>query len=104
MSALIWVLLFIVLGVCGVFLRPHISPPVRWILAGILGVVFGLLFRFRALPFLREDMIMSGGKLYPTAQWAPAMATFFYLGSAVFLLVGVVWPVIASKSRDLTNR
>src|SRR5215471_311059 len=93
MSVLLLLLLIIALGVCGTLLRTRISPPLRWILAGILGIILGVLVRFRAFPFLREDMILSAGKLYPTAQWAAAMAIFFYVVGAVFY-----WSVLSGFS------
>jgi hypothetical protein len=42
-------------------------------LAALAGAVLGTLVRYRALPFLWADTILSGGKLVPTAQWAAFM-------------------------------
>ncbi len=90
MSMLIIFAAIIVLGICGVLLRPLISGPVRWILGGLSGLMLATLVRYRAFPFLQPDTILSGGKLQPTADWAAAMAKFLYVGSAIFLLIGLV--------------
>ena len=90
MSALIFIAVLVILAICGVLLRPLMSGPIRWILGGVSGLVLATIVRYRALPFLQHDTILSGGKLYPTAQWASAMAKFLYIGSAVFLLIGML--------------
>jgi hypothetical protein len=80
----------VILAISGVLLRPLMSGPVRWILGSLSGFVLATLVRYRALPFLQHDTILSGGKPYPTAEWAPAMAKFLYVGSTIFLLIGVI--------------
>jgi hypothetical protein len=82
--------LIVILAISSVLLRPLMSGPIRCILAGLSGFVLATLVRYRAFPFLQHDAILSGGKLYPTAQWAPATAKFLYVGSAIFLLIGMV--------------
>jgi hypothetical protein len=94
MRMLIMFAAIIVLGICGVLLRPLISGPIRWILGGLSGLLFATLVRYRAFPFLQHDTILSGGKLEPTAEWAAATAKFLYIGSAIFLLIGFVWLLI----------
>src|SRR6266699_1274231 len=79
----------VILAISSVLLRPLKLGPIRWILGGLSGLVLATLVRHRAFPFLQHDTILSGGKLYPTAQWAPAMGTFLYVGSAIFLLIGI---------------
>ena len=58
--------------------------------AAMGALVLGILVRFRALPFLRGDTTLSAGSLVPTEQWAAFMSRFFYIGSAVFLVVGLI--------------
>jgi hypothetical protein len=58
--------------------------------AALGAVVLGTLIRFRALPFLRGDTILSAGSTVSTEQWAAFMARFFYIASAVFLVVGLI--------------
>ena len=69
--------------------KPLLSP-MGCFLAALAGLVLGTLVRFRALSFLREDMILSGGKLVSTAQWAVFMPKFFYVGSAVSVVIGLI--------------
>ena len=90
MSMLIVFAAMIVLGICGVLLRRFISGPILWILGGLSGLVFATLVRYRTFSFLQHDTILSGGKPQPTADWAAAMAKFLYVGSAIFLLIGLV--------------
>lgn len=59
-------------------------------LGALASVVLGTLVRYRALPFLKVDMILSGGKLVPTEQWAAFMSKFFYIGSAVMVVIGII--------------
>jgi len=77
--------------------RPLIGPMSCFI-AAILAAIFGVLVCLRALPFLREDTILSGGKLHPTGPWAAAMAKFFWCGSAAFVLLGVIGLLILSDA------
>jgi hypothetical protein len=58
--------------------------------AALGALILGTLVRFRALPFLRGDTILSAGRLVPTEQWIAFMSRFFYIGSAVFVAVGVI--------------
>jgi hypothetical protein len=69
MTALAIIAAIIALGLCGAFLRKlfFIPASLRWLLAGSGGFVFATLVWFRVFPFLREDTILSGGKLVSTA-------------------------------------
>jgi hypothetical protein len=102
----LWILVgtVVVLGICSVVLRPMMSGSIRWILGSVSGFVFATLVRFRALPFLQQDTIVSAGKRQPTAPWAAAMAKFLYVGSAIFLLVGLVWLFISVLFRQRIAR
>jgi hypothetical protein len=82
------------LWILGVLLRKFISGSMRWIFAGLWGFLLGALVQYRAFPFLHADTIPSGGKLVPTAEWSAAMAKFFYVGSAAFVLIGLAWLVL----------
>ena len=59
-------------------------------LGALAGVVLGTLVRYRALPFLRDNTILAGGRLVPTEQWAAFASKFFYVGSAVTVLIGII--------------
>src|SRR5882762_3098279 len=69
--------------------KPWFSP-LGCFLAALAGAVLGTLVRYRALPFLWDDTILSAGKLVPTVQWAAFMSKFFYLGSAVMVVTGII--------------
>ena len=69
--------------------KPLFSPMMSFV-AAMGALVLGILVRFRALPFLRGDTTLSAGSLVPTEQWAAFMSRFFYIGSAVFLVVGLI--------------
>ena len=44
----------------------------------------------RALPFLRDETIRSGGELIPTTEWAAFGSKFFYIGTVVSLVIGII--------------
>ena len=69
--------------------KPLFSPMMCFV-AGLAGVVLGTLMRFRALPFLRGETILSAGRLVPTQQWATFISRFFYFGSAAMVAVGLI--------------
>jgi hypothetical protein len=77
--------------------KPWFSP-IGCFLAAIASVVLGTLVQYRALPFLRDETILAGGKLVPTAQWAAFMSRFFYIGSVVALVIGVIAMLTLSEA------
>src|ERR1700730_2794351 len=106
MTAFAIIAAILALGLCGVLLRKLFVIPasMRWVFAGCGGFVLATLVWFRVFPFLREDTILSGGKLVSTAQWASGMAIFLYVGSALFLLVGLIPFLIALAGKYLIRR
>jgi hypothetical protein len=77
--------------------KPLFSPMVCFV-AGLARVVLGTLIRFRALPFLHSETILSAGRLVPTQQWAAFMSRFFYFGSAVMVAVGLITLFMLSEA------
>ena len=71
-------------------MKKPLFGPMSCFLGACAGIVLGTLVRFRALPFLREETILSGGKLVPTAQWAAFISKLFYFGAAAMIAVGLV--------------
>jgi hypothetical protein len=69
--------------------KPWFSP-MGCFLGSLAALVMPTLVRHRALPFLRNETILSGGQLVPTTEWVAFAAKFFYAGSAVALVVGIV--------------
>ncbi len=57
----------------------------------------GFLFKFRMLPFLKADTIMSGGHPVPTEQYANWMSTGFFVFGSVFLAGAVLWLAARAK-------
>jgi hypothetical protein len=106
MTALAIIAAIIALGLCGVLLRKlfFIPASIRWLLAGSGGFVLATLVWFRVFPFLRKDTILSGGKLVSTSQWAAGMAIFLYVGSALFVLIGLIPLLIGLTGRHLFRR
>ena len=62
-------------------------------------IILGFLFRFRVLPFLQADTILSGGKQVPTEQFAHFASTFFWIGAAVVITLGIVGIFTLSEPR-----
>jgi hypothetical protein len=69
--------------------KPWFSP-IGCFLGSLAGLILGTLVRRRALPFLRDETILSGGKLIPTTEWVEFASNFFYIGSAVTLIIGII--------------
>ena len=66
--------------------------------AALWAITLGLLFRFRVLPFLKDDTILSGGKQVPTEQFAHIASNFFWGAAAVVIVFGVVVTLSLKKS------
>jgi hypothetical protein len=79
-------------------LKKPLFSPIGCFLSALACVALGTLVRFRALPFLRDDTILAGGKLVSTDQWAAFMSRFFYFGSAAMVTVGLI-ALLASPRR-----
>ena len=69
--------------------KPWFSP-IGCFLGSLAALILGTLVRHRALPFLRDDTILSGGKLVPTTEWVAFASNLFYIGSAVALVIGII--------------
>jgi len=72
------------------------SSPLSATIGGLGALAMGFLCKFRVLPFLKPDTILSGGRLVPTAEFANLMASFFFVGSAVILSIAA-WLTIRAK-------
>ncbi|PYJ84518.1 MAG: hypothetical protein DME22_12435 [Verrucomicrobia bacterium] len=70
------------------------------LLGGGCALVLGTLFKFRILPFLKGDTILSGGRQMPTAEFAAFGARWFYIfGTACILGSLIWWAVRATKKK-----
>jgi len=76
------------------------TSPLSLFIGGLGGLVMGTLFKYRALPFLKDDTILSGGKQIPTEGFATSGAHMFYIFDAECLIGSLTWVLIrARKSR-----
>ncbi len=70
------------------------------LIGGVGALVMGTLFKFRALPFLRDDTILIGAKQMPTSEFATFGARWFYIFGAACVIGWLIWFTIrASKKR-----
>ena len=53
-------------------------------------LILGTLVRQRALPFLRDETILSDGKPVLTTEWVAFASKLFYIGSVVSLVIGII--------------
>ena len=59
-------------------------------LGSLAALVLATLVRHRALPFLRDETILAGGKLVPTTEWVAFASKLFYIGSGFALVIGII--------------
>ena len=59
----------------------------------------GTLFKYRALPFLKDDTILSGGKQIPTEGFAASGARMFYIFGAACLIGSLIWLLIRARKK-----
>jgi hypothetical protein len=72
------------------------TSPLTMLVGGMVSLGIGTLFKYRVLPFLKEETILSGGKLMPTANFAAFGARGFYiLGTAC--VIGSLMPPNPAK-------
>ena len=75
------------------------SPYVMF-LGPIGGVILGVLFRFRVLPFLKSDTILSGGREVPTLDFANFVSCMFFVFAAASFALAVAWSTIQRRKRS----
>ena len=63
----------------------------------LAGVVLGVLFRLRLMPFLRADTIRSGGKEVPTVDFANMMSRIFFIFAIAGLALAIVYLIVERK-------
>src|SRR4051794_33748552 len=99
-----WTFVFIVFVICGGLLWS--SPPIRWILWGVVGIVVGTIISLRVAGYATPYM----GPTEPRRQAMLAvLALFFCVGAAIFILLGLIsfWlrkPCARTGTTDLTRR
>ncbi len=78
--------------------KPFIAP-MQYFFGASWGIILGFLFRFRVLPFLQPDTILSGGKQVPTEQFAHFASTFFWAAAAVIIVLGIIGTLTLNEPR-----
>ena len=78
--------------------KPYFAP--LWcFFAGAWAFILGTLLRWRLLPFLHSDTILSGGKEVSTAQAAVFFSKWFFIAGAILLALGLLAPFIVSEAQ-----
>jgi len=79
------------------------KSPYLLFLGPVAAVVLGVLFKFRLLPFLRSDTILSGGRQIPTADFAGFMARTFFIFAAASLILAVACVLARRRKQTPEN-
>ena len=69
------------------------------LLGGTCAFVLGTLFKFRALPFLKDDTILSVGRQVPTEEFAELFARWFYVFGTACMLVSLIWWAVGRRKQ-----
>ena len=80
------------------------KSPYLMFLGPIAGLLLGVAFKFRLLPFLSSDTILSGGQQVPTATFANFMARIFFIFAVVSFAVAVIYLLIQRRRQTSENR
>jgi hypothetical protein len=63
-------------------------------------LILGILFKFRVLPFLKNEMILSGGRYVLTSDFANSMASIFFIFAIGMFLFALGWLVIRRRKEN----
>ena len=69
------------------------------LIGGTGALVMGTLFKYRALPFLKDDTMLSGGKQVPTADFAAFGARWFYVFGVACVIGSLVWFAVRARKK-----
>ncbi len=69
------------------------------LIAGLGGLVVGLLLRSRLLPSLVGDSMMNHGKQVSTAEFASSTAWFFFVFAGVCIVGSVIWTLMLTRKK-----
>lgn len=75
------------------------TSPISMLLGGFGGLVMGTLCKYRALPFLKEDTMLRGGKQVSTAEFATLGARWFYIFAGVCLVGALIWFIVRARKK-----
>ena len=69
------------------------------LIGGVGGFVMGTLFKYRALPFLKDETMLRGGKQMPTAEFADFCARWFYVFGVACVIGSLIWFVLRAGKK-----
>ena len=69
------------------------------LLGGACALGLGPRFKFRVLPFLKGDTIMSVGRPMPTEEFAEFGARWFYIFGSACVLGSLIWWAIGARKK-----
>lgn len=75
------------------------TSPISLLIGGAGAFVMGTLFKFRVLPFLKPDTILSGGKPVSTAEFAAWGARTFYTFGLACVIGWLIWFAVKSRKK-----
>ena len=75
------------------------TSPNSMLIGGVGGLVMGTLFKYRALPFLKDDTILTGGRQVPTADFAEFGSRCFYIFGIVCVISSLIWFAVRSRKK-----
>jgi hypothetical protein len=71
--------------------------PITAFLGGTGAIIIGVLIKFRILPFLQHDTVMSGGRPVPAGEFAEWMSRNFFIFGAILFAVAIIWATVKSR-------
>ena len=69
------------------------------LIGGTGALIMGTLFRYRALPFLKDDTMLNGGKQVRTADLAAFGARWFYVFGVACVVGSLVWLIVRARKK-----
>jgi hypothetical protein len=75
------------------------TSPLTMLIGGAGALVMGTLFKYRVLPFLKHDTILSGGRQVPTAEFAAFGARWFCIFGIACVIGSLIWVAIRARKK-----
>jgi len=75
------------------------TSPLSLLIGGFGGVLMGTLFKYRALPFLKDDTILTGGKQMSTAEFAAFGARWFCVFGVACVIGSLIWFAVRARKK-----
>ena len=75
------------------------TSPLSLLIGGTGALVIGTLCKCRALTFLKDDTMLSGGKQVRTADFAAFGARWFYIFGVACVIGSLVWFTVRARKK-----